>query len=342
MKPLRSLFALALFALAVPLFGDYTMTPDRGPVAGGTEVTFKGNFGWPGYGVLFGSVWAPAVTKVDENTLVVTTPAHLPGPVHITIFEYDVFLSTDLTFTYEGAAEEAFEPLLLPVFTAPIPGAYGSEFRTDFRARLVQESRVELHGLRLPCTGTCIQQPDEPWVLTAESPEAGPESVMATGTPGAFIYVPTDQLNRVRMNLRAYDTSRSEENFGTEIPIVRRRDFTSGWEPITLIGVPSDPRFRNTLRIYGYGDTATLLSIEMVAETEVRVDQLVELPPQPDAFHPSYIELTNFPVGQGMVRVTIHAPAPPIGTPIPPPARWAFVSATNNETQHITLITPQP
>jgi hypothetical protein len=271
----------------------------------------------------------------------VTTPSHLPGPAPITIFEYDVYLGTDLIFTFEGPAEEAFEPVLLPVFTPPIPGAFGSEFRTDFRARLVKESVAEVYGLQ--CTDQCYYREGQPYLLRDDYvQEVNPTNIAPTGTPGAFLYLPKDHLSRVAMNLRAYDTSRDAESFGTEIPIVRLRDFTTGWEPIHLIGIPSDPRFRNTLRIYGYGDGGTMLSIEMVAETGVRVDQLIDLPGQPDPFHPGYLELTNFPVGQGMVRVTIHTPVPPIGTPIPPPARWAFVSVTNNETQHITLVTPQP
>lgn len=340
MKRITMLFAL--FLCAAPLFAQqYTMTPSRGPVAGGTEVTLTGPFSWPGYSVLFGSTWVSA-TKVNDTTLRVTTPAHLPGPVKIAIFEYDVVLSTDLVFTFEGQAQDAFEPVLLPVFTAPVPGAFGSEFRTDLRLRLVKETQAEIHGLRMPCIVTCIQQGSDPYVITMESPDVSPTDVEATGTPGALVYLPKAQLDRVSMNLRAYDTSRAEENFGTEIPIVRRSEFTTGWEPITLIGIPSSPSFRSTLRIYGYGDTAATLFVEMEGETGVRVEQLVHLPPQPDLFHPSYIELTNFPRNAGMVRVTIHTPAPPISAPIPPPDRWAFVSVTNNTTQHITLITPQP
>ena len=53
---------LLLLALALPLFAQtqYTITPNRGPVTGGTEVTIKGEFGqWP-YGVIFGDTSVPA------------------------------------------------------------------------------------------------------------------------------------------------------------------------------------------------------------------------------------------------------------------------------------------
>ncbi|HEX6096368.1 MAG TPA: IPT/TIG domain-containing protein [Thermoanaerobaculia bacterium] len=335
---------LALFAVAVPLFAQvqYSITPNRGPVAGGTEVTIKGQFGnWP-YDVYFGAASVPA-TRVDDTTLRATAPAHLPGPVAITIFEYDIRLSTNLVYTFEGGAQEAFDAVLLPVFTTPIPGAFGSEFRTDFRARLVKGDRAEIHGLRYPCLVTCIQTGDEPYLLTLPVVDADPSNVEPTGNPGTFLYLPKSEAGRVTMNLRAYDTSRSAENFGTEIPIVRVSDFATGYDDITLIGVPSDARFRNTLRIYAYGSTGTPATVRIAdAAGVVLSERPVTLAGQENLFRPGYVELSNFPTGAGVLTVTISVPQSLLSAPIPPPDRWAFISVTNNETQHITLITPQP
>lgn len=346
MRPFRAiLFSLFAAVHAVPLVGleATSISPDRGPVAGGTEVTIRGSFpdAW-NYGVMFGSTWGAATTHVDEHTLVATTPAHFAGTVPITIFEYDRGVATELTFTFEGRTEDGFERVLLPVFTPPIRGALGSEFRTDFRALMVSGSWSEIYGLRTPCVPVCVEEPDAPYVLYSDDAEATPEDVDRTGTPGAFLYLPKYDAESVSMTLRAYDTSRSAENFGTEIPIVRGGDFATGQEPITLIGIPSDPRFRNTLRIYSLGDTGTTLAITIEGELGLHIERVVALPPQPDLFHPGYVELSNFPSGVGMLHVTIEVVVPPISTPIPPPDRWAFVSVTNNETQHITLITPQP
>lgn len=85
-------------------------------------MTFKGDVHWPAYEVLFRDI-AGHTTKVDDETLRVITPAHLPGPAPITIFEYDVHLGTELTLTFVGEAEDVFEPVLLPVFTQPIAEA---------------------------------------------------------------------------------------------------------------------------------------------------------------------------------------------------------------------------
>lgn len=337
----RITMLFALFAVAVPLFAQvqYTVTPSRGPVAGGNEVTIKGEFGnWP-YGVMFGATHVPA-TRVDGTTLRATAPAHLPGPVTVGIFEYDRGITTGLTYTFEGSPEAAFDAVLLPVFTAPVPGAFGSEFRTDFRARLVKESEARIHGLRYPCLVTCIQTGDQPYLLNALGPDADPTNVEATGNPGTFLYLPKSEAGRVVMNLRAYDTSRSAENFGTEIPIVRASDFAKDYDAITLIGIPSDPRFRNTLRIYGFGDTSTTLTVTIEGENGAKTEQTVLLDAQENLFRPGYLELSNFPADAGMLRVTIDVVVPPLSALIPPPDRWAFVSVTNNDTQHITLVTP--
>jgi IPT/TIG domain len=321
---------------------QYSITPNRGPVAGGTEVTIKGQFGnWP-YGVYFGATGVTA-TRVDGTTLRATAPAHLPGPVGITIFEGDIRIIPNLVYTFEGRPQEAFDAVLLPVFTTPIPGAFGSEFRTDFRARLVNGDRAEIYGLRYPCIVTCIQTGDEAYLLTAAFPDADPENTEPTGNPGTFFYLPKTQAGRLSMNLRAYDTSRSAENFGTEIPIVRLSDFATGYDSITLIGVPSDPRFRNTLRIYGYGDMGTPVIVRIAnAAGTVLSERTVTLQAQENIYRPGYVQISDFPAAAGVLTVTVDVPHSPLSAPIPPPDRWAFISVTNNETQHITLITPQP
>jgi hypothetical protein len=332
---------LLLFCLALPLSAQtqYTITPNHGPVAGGTQVTIKGSFGqWP-YGVIFGSTHVPA-TRVDEQTLVATTPAHLPGVVTVTIFEYDIGISTDLTFTFEGNPEDAFERLLLPLYVHPIQGAFGSEFHTDFTARLESGEPLNIHGLRYPCIVTCIPVSDQPYLLTRDTPEANRDNTEPTGTPGAFLYVPKTRTGDVAMNLRAYDTSRSAENFGTELPIVRARDFTPREEQLSLVGIPSDPRFRQRLRIYGFGPFGASLLLE-VDGFNYHAEHRLEMEPNPDLFHPGYVEFSNFPVSAGPLRVTISVLSHTTSD-VRPFSYWAFVSVTNNETQHITTITPRP
>jgi hypothetical protein len=327
------LSAVSLSAQEVP----FSVSPASGSV--GTEVTLKGNFGnWP-YLMIFGSVYTPAERR-DEHTLVAIAPPHLPGTVPLNVFEYDFGIVTGLTYTFTGAAEDAFDRFLLPVFTPPIQGAFGSEFRTELNVR-AKSGTVELHGLRLQCVFTCVELPDAPVILTPDTPDLSDVALEYTGTPGAFLYVPKEQSKNLAMNLRAFDVSRAGDTFGTQIPIVPRSEFTRGYgEKIVLVGIPSDPKFRKMLRIYSAGGTPARVTIEI--SSKYANFPMAELAiPAGTALQPGYVEFGDFPTNEGPLRLEIRFVT---HTPIPlpaPPELWAFVSVTNNETQQITTITPR-
>jgi hypothetical protein len=340
------LLASALTAFAAP-DPPFTITPDRGPVAGGTLVTIRGEFGGPAYRVMFGHSLVNA-TLVNPTTLTAVTPAHLPQTVTVTIVEGSNRFVAQQRFTFEGDADTAFVPLLLPVYTGPIRGAFGSEFHTSFRAELKGNEQADIYGLTLfchPVGGGCLHQPDIPYTLTPAEPEISTDSINlnVTGRPGALLYVPKEHAGRLAMNLRAFDISRAAENFGTELPVVRGEKFTHGLDQsITLVGIPSDPRFRNTLRIYSRGEFDYPLSVEIDSDTGFHAIHMVYPEGGGTLFTPGYAQFSNFPVNQGTLHVTIRLSLPPISALLPPADLWALVSVTNNETQHITTITPQP
>jgi hypothetical protein len=339
MRPL--LYAVSLlFAVSAVAQQQITIAPDHGPVAGGTEVMIHGQFGqWP-YSVYFGSTAVPA-TRVNDTTLVATTPAHLPGTVKVGVFEYDVFLTTDLEFRFEGEATAAYERLLLPVFVPPIRGAFGSEFRTQLTAAWSQNEEVEIFGLEPSCrVNECLYPWDLKTVLTPSAPNLS--GFEYRGTPGAFLYVPRDQVKDLSINLRAYDTSQSATDFGTQIPIVTSGAFAKNYDTLTIVGVPSDPRFRNTLRIYTAGPGPYEATLRITGSIGgVLRESTILLPEQQDLFHPGYLEIGNLPVDAGTLRIDILVENPPFLPVSAPPDRWAFVSVTNNDTQHITTITPR-
>jgi hypothetical protein len=340
MRDSRTLLLLVLLVLSVVAFPllaeEFSITPSSGPAAGGTEVRITGSFAeWP-YGVYFGGVPAKSTTRIDEHTLVAVTPAHLPGVSDIRIFEYDIFLGTNLKFTFTGdVPADGFERILAPVFLPTVFGAFGSEFRSDLQL-IGKNTQVQVFGLEQECIVTCIRPDPRDWPVDVGA--TSPETFVPNGTPGRFFYVPQAQAKFLAGNLRASDVSRSASNFGTEIPLVQERDF----DPfqIVLPGIPTDPRFRSTLRIYAPVETSVWIDID---GRETVLAQLLK-PEGADIFTPAYAVFTNFPIGSGQVKVTINVealvgPSPPIyiGGPI-----WAFVSVTNNDTQMITTITPQP
>ena len=316
------------FLLAtVPLLAQtpYAITPSSGPATGGTDVTIKGDFGqWP-YDVIFGTE-AVTATVVDEHTLVAVTPPHLPGTVEIYVFEYDVIIITGLTFDFIGEPPPGFERVLLPVFTPPVFGAFGSEFHTSLRIFNSGTDRASVYGLEQPCIGCPDVNPEEQPFDVPAGVDLAPNQVAYTGNPALFLWAEKNAGVDLSMNLRVHDVARSDVNFGTEIPIVRENDWLH--DRIVLTGVPADPRFRNTLRIYGQQPFQAVVTVGDRPPVHLTLsggNGLFEVP---------YAVFGDFPRDGAPVRVIIDSI--PNGIPM-----WAMITVTNNETQLISTITPQ-
>lgn len=332
----RLLLPLLLLATSLSAAQVTSIEPASGPTSGGTVVTLKGDF-WPftPATVRFGSTPAPEARFVDEHTLVVTTPPHLPGTSSISVFEYDLYAILQIPFTFVGPAPDALERVLLPLFTPPSTGAFGSMFHTDLRVRAVSDTKeVKIFGLSASCDYSCSNAANPADtalpLFYPYQPEVAPFRFTPNGTPGLFVYLTPEDVKYVAMNLRAYDSSRSLENFGTELPIVRDRDFVRNG-PVTLIGIPTNLGFRNTLRIYATeGVTVTVTITDDVGTTQ----RTITLPAGRNVFEPAYASFGDFGVSRGTARVKIEAAGQTNA------AIWAFVSVTNNDTQVITTITP--
>lgn len=340
MKPL---FALLLFA-AASLSAQPVITniaPDNAPAAGGHVVTITGS----GFAicdicspalpptVLFGGT---AVTSelVNANTLRVVTPAHLPGTVSVSVQQHNGHTTRPGAFTFTGTIEEAFDRVLLPLFIPPVEGAFGSRFVTQLRlANSNAAVETSLFGLLPVCNlSACIfaDPLEQPYVIPPSAVHTTADFEF-TGHPGAFLYIPKS-APRIEANLRVYDETRSALNFGTELPVVYDREFST--EPIKLLGVPLDPRFRNTLRIYATAETTVTVAFDDFV-------QFVTLRPGVNALDPAYAQLGGITGASRTVDVTIAGPEIQV-LPIEPPVKfWAFISVTNNETQLISTITPQ-
>jgi hypothetical protein len=351
MKNLQRKFGMALLAtllLTSAASAELTITsvtPAIGPTSGGTIVTIKGT----GFstcdicspalpnGVSFGSVFTLTSQLIDSTTLIVTAPPHVPGTFDVTV--HGVMSEETATlpnaFTYSGTANEAGERVLLPILVPPVLGAYGSEFRTDFRIHNRYDLQIGLAGLIPGCVlPVCPQDPS--WFPIDGRQEVILDYWSLPGTPGRFIYLPSDRAGDLSLQLRVYDTSRDATNFGTQIPVVHEDEMRS--DRIALLGVPADPHFRNTLRIYADYDTRFRVRIQGGGIDE---QHFVVVQGADNLYRPAYAEFTDFPGSADPLRVTITHDPLFMTPPRPEPAFWAFVSVTNNDTQHITLISPQ-
>jgi hypothetical protein len=254
----------------------------------------------------------------------------------VRIFEYDIFLGTDLTFTFEGGVpEERLERVLLPVFTQPVRGAFGSEFHTRLRGATHGGPPAQFltaFGIAETCQVFCPQPEKDltDWGVTFSFRDNG-TSYEPNGKPGRFLFVDRNHIDALSLNLRVFDVSRAGLNFGTQIPVVRESDFKPG--RLTLLGVPADTRFRNTLRIYA------VRPVEVDVLVNGSVNRSMFLAPGATIFDPAYAQIGDLPSGGEDMQISILETGPTDGPPTP---IWAFVTVTNNETQLITTIAPMP
>jgi hypothetical protein len=222
--------------------------------------------------------------------------------------------------------------VLIPLLTPDVHGVNGSLFRTSLTLASAF-GETELFGIQLECFLAPCRVPGEQrrLVVQAGAP-VDPRAVINDGTPGRFIYV-ARATNTLAAHVRVRDVTRETHNIGTEVPLVRESEFRG---LITLVNDPSvaSTQYRSTLRIYS--PIPTSVSVVIDFNTPITVD----LRGGTTIFEPAYAAFSSFPT-QPWTTIRISAITPPITTPLPVPV-WAFVSLTNNDTQMITTVTPQP
>ena len=233
-----------------------------------------------------------------------------------------------------------YEKVLIPVVPGNLqPGAHGSLWKTEWVA-FNSGSRAArwFHDFVTPfCSFNCPHRPLEPSETIGGS---------LVGTGGALVYFERPMNEDIRFQLRIRDLTLQALTWGTEIPVVREEEaFTTS---IDLLDVPLDSRFRQTLRIYDF-DARSISEVNVriwnQAEGTLAAERRVTLGhrgPQRVIFpiFPGYVQvgdfITEFPSLAGIERIRVEI------EPVSPDLKfWAFLSVTNNETQHVTTITPQ-
>ena len=319
--------ALLLLAFAAPINAQVavsTITPASGNVSGGELVHIHGEHllgpalpcaAFPTTTcftfVKFGGVLGSLVT-VTNDEIVAVTPPHAAGSVDV---EVNIPQNADLTiangYRYDDPLPSDTMRFLVPV-AINTAGAFASSWVSELAVTNENAGPVTIAGATIAGGTTALLTPP-------------------SSNTGAFVLVPRSAAANVTMSLHVRDTSRDAEGFGTEIPVVPETQFRPF---VVLNGIPSDARFRNLLRIYGYGGlfahaTVTLRDdasgVELKTET-VDFSDYAQLP-------------LDTLAGHSRLRAEISAtqPASPL---VPAPPLWAFVSVTNNDTQQVTTITP--
>jgi hypothetical protein len=236
-------------------------------------------------------------------------------------------------------AGQSVDRYLIPIMSNPTEGAGGSLFVTELVLMNKGTVGIQLRSIREACQITCT--PDSDTALPLDPGEARSYLEME-GTPGRFFYVASNDATHVSGNLRVADVSRLRENLGTELPIVHESAFAP---EVYLVNVPAGTTARHTLRIYATEPTTVRVQYYPVLGSELIGEELVTLirpasgNDADDRGRPFFAQIPEFPPLTGDDR--LHAYRVRLSSETGEPL-WAFVSITNNATQLITTVTPQP
>jgi hypothetical protein len=229
--------------------------------------------------------------------------------------------------------QETEQRILVPIETGQyVDGAHGSVWRGVLTAtNHQQQRRVRIRNVYSTCMITCPTG-----VFTLE-----PGASMELWTDGPMILTYDGSVGSVSLSARVFDVSRQFHDWGTEVPLVSTERFRP---EVWLLNVPRQESFRLLLRVFeSDGESDTPVRVRLVdpstgvafSESILTLTTRDERPPF--AFGQSMLLLPREDDGTTPSLVHIQLSSPSASKRI-----WGFVSVTHNETQRVTLVTPQP
>ncbi len=273
--------------------------------------------------VRFGDRKAVVLSKVKDRIIVVVPAGN--GPTDITIRSGPRTHSATNAFYYLDRSAEAdpafFRRVLFPVLYSG-PGAYDSKWSSEAAVENLGSAPVHFPSPRL--FGSFL-----------------PPGVTRTVHDGQFpdgVIVLEPRNARVSHGLLARDLTRQASAAGTEIPVVPEEQFFQ--RPFSILNVPSASRYRLGLRFYGFEPFEMNLRVgPMDSKENASIPLIYSATDAESGMHSGFIIdlLARFPqfVGRGPLRVMIYLDSSYAGP------GWAFVTVTSNDTQHVTVISPQ-
>jgi hypothetical protein len=351
---------LLLVTIAVPVFATPTITfvdPLEGFTFAPTQVNIQGTgFNEGAVEVLFGKVPATILEASATHLRVLATPEGLDvGAAHEGAVDLKVRVAGHgeavllNAFYYSPRAQagrDDYMQVLVPLTSLEIAGANGSRWTSELR---VFNASSEL--LRMPGPETFIVElPIDPAVIV--EPRTTEQVFLNRGLPGAdgaFLYVPIALLGAPKFSLRVRDLSKNAASLGTDVPVIYAHEAKGD---LTIVDVPVDPKYRGTLRIYGFTDAPMQVGVtvypedgdDVIQHFDLALNGIIHIENDPMPPYPAYVAidpLTAIVRASGHERVRIEITNFNAILSPPPPPIWAFVSITNNETQQVTVVTPK-
>jgi hypothetical protein len=258
---------------------------------------------------------APGVYDITVETIAEQTTAKA------VLYVFNEFSQFDAT---------QFERVLLPInFNGP--GGHGSQWITE---QVIANRRP--WGID---TGHVELTLSHVWINRTIEANAYYKNPNIGGPLGAALLLPRADADDVSIAIRIRDTSRVSEGYGTEIPVVREEDMAYN-EPLTMLDVPLETRYREKLRVYAF--------LPDVLVSEARVQFVARGGDAQPGLHvlqlrrdcaacpdmPLYGEL-DLPATTTLGRIDVRIDGPEEAL------TWGFITITNNDTQQVTTVAPQ-
>lgn len=238
--------------------------------------------------------------------------------------------------------------VMLPLVIPATDGALGSRWISEISMYVDSDEPLFVFPTSYICPITC----DTPSIYGHDAPAAKlwrPPLWNSPDYPGRLLHFDRSRSGEVAFTTRIRDTSRELDTWGTAIPVVRDQDLVNG--RMQLIDVAAGTRFRQTLRVYEPAATQASVRVRVWGdsgtETLLGERELVLTFP-PGNVHPN--RNAGFPIAPGYTRLDLATAFPEVDqyprlrieleAPSAETRYWAFVSITNNETQHVTLVVP--
>jgi hypothetical protein len=246
-----------------------------------------------------------------------------------------------MTFSVATAVHASeYDRILIPaLFGAPVDGAHGSQWLAELWVFNPASSPATLHwgnpSCSILCPGSVVVPPGVARRIDSYL-EAHPD-------PRAIIYhVHLREAPSLSFSLRVRDLSRLHETGGTEIPVVREHQLRRG--SVHLLNIPLDSDFRATVRVLVPGAehpqpvlvrVRSQLGGSLLAEYEAQAVPLDGSAASPFPWTAALLELpldlTQWESAAARIEISV------------PGGRhyWAYASIIHNETQHMTVVSPQ-
>lgn len=277
--------------------------------------------------VLFGGIPATSFLHAGPGSIVAVAPPHEAGLVDVTFVYRTSSVTAPQAFDYRTTLEPSYFAKFLFPLTYTGPGAFGSQWRTD--------NFIYNRGPVAVVSDVLPNQPVAPGARLAL-----PTHEM---NRGLVVGIPRDLVEQVWFSSHARDLSRNASDAGTELRVVNEHETRS---QLVIPGLHVDPKYRYQLRVYDIDgvERDVIVLVRDVSDTGGGISQLPLRTQIRCVVGPC---ITNEPAFGALDLGPLLANANSAETFVSINAGendariWAFISATNNETQRVTTYTPQ-